>query len=509
MFILSFVNGRAMVAGRNTAADGIIKLAGAVNAIAEYEGYKQINDEAAIAARPDAVLVMKRSSRRASTPEEVFKHPALSATPAAATQGVRHRWMGSICSGFGPRTARAARDLAARSIPRLANGALPSEQSEPSSEDLPAMTASRLPAQTPGRPRVAAIVGRRPCGQLVLPALAACARGRDRRAIGAAGIPAAAACAAALGLVAGDPDAATLARDRLVLWSIRLPRIALAIMIGGLLAASGAIMQGLFRNPLADPALVGVSSGGALAAAATIVIGDRMLAGSGATSAVRSCLPLAAFVGALVATLMLYRIATREDRTSIVDLPSGRAGDRSAGQCRHRPAGVPRRRPAVARHQLLDARLAGRRDLAEGQRAIAPFAARSLARHPVDRARARPAGAGRSGGVPHAAIEVERLKRICHRAGGRGRPAPRSRCAGVIGFVGIVVPHLLRIVIGPGHRLLLPASMLLGAMLLLVADTLARTLAAPAEVPIGIVTAVIGAPFFLSLLLRQRTSPDL
>jgi iron complex transport system permease protein len=75
----------------------------------------------------------------------------------------------------------------------------------------------------------------------------------------------------------------------------------------------------------------------------------------------------------------------------------------------------------------------------------------------------------------------------------------------VIGFVGIVVPHLLRLVIGPGHRLLLPASALLGAVLLLIADTFARMLAAPAELPIGIVTAVIGAPFFLALLLRQRT----
>jgi iron complex transport system permease protein len=79
--------------------------------------------------------------------------------------------------------------------------------------------------------------------------------------------------------------------------------------------------------------------------------------------------------------------------------------------------------------------------------------------------------------------------------------------AGVIGFVGIVVPHLIRLVIGPGHRLLLPCAMLLGAVLLIVADTFARTLAAPAELPIGIVTAVLGAPFFLYLLLRQRALP--
>ena len=133
MFILSIVNGRAMVAGRHTAADGIIKLAGAINAIADYEGYKQINDEAAVAARPDAVLVMKRSSAETLTPEEVFKHPALSVSPAAASKAFV-AMDGLYLLGFGPRTARAARDLAATLYPGLGGGGLPSEQSKPASE---------------------------------------------------------------------------------------------------------------------------------------------------------------------------------------------------------------------------------------------------------------------------------------------------------------------------------------------------------------------------------------
>jgi iron complex transport system permease protein len=128
-------------------------------------------------------------------------------------------------------------------------------------------------------------------------------------AIGAAGIPPGR-IAAALGLFSGDQ--AFVERDRLVLWSIRLPRIALAIVVGALLAACGAVMQGLFRNPLADPALVGVSSGAALAAGAMIVVGDRYLG-----SLPIEALPFAAFIGALAATMLLYRIATREGRTSI------------------------------------------------------------------------------------------------------------------------------------------------------------------------------------------------
>ena len=133
MFILSFVNGRAMVAGRNTAADGIIKLAGAVNAIKEYEGYKQINDEAAVAARPDAVLVMRRSSAENLTAEEVFKHPALSVSPAAAANAFV-MMDGLYLLGFGPRTARAARDLAGQLYSGLSTDTLPSEQAKPLNE---------------------------------------------------------------------------------------------------------------------------------------------------------------------------------------------------------------------------------------------------------------------------------------------------------------------------------------------------------------------------------------
>jgi heme transport system permease protein len=168
-------------------------------------------------------------------------------------------------------------------------------------------------------PRPAAPSGewswRRPVRILVLPALLVVliVAAAVAATIGAAGIPLSR-IVAAFGLASGDP--ALVERDWLVLWSIRLPRIALAIVVGALLAACGGVMQGLFRNPLADPALVGVSGGAALAAAAMIVAGDRYVAAAGGSLPIEA-LPFAAFTGALGSTIILYRIAAHEGRTSI------------------------------------------------------------------------------------------------------------------------------------------------------------------------------------------------
>ncbi len=319
-------------------------------------------------------------------------------------------------------------------------------------------------------------------------------------AIGAAGIPVAR-LPAALGLVHGNADATTLSRDQLVLWSVRLPRIAIAVIVGALLAASGAIMQGLFRNPLADPALVGVSSGGALGAATVIVLGDRLLAGSGFALPFQA-LPPAAFVGALVTTYILHRLATRENRTSIaVFLLGGIAIGALAS------AGIGLLVFIADDRQLRDVTfwLLGSLGGATWDKVaiLAPFllllfAAIPFLAHGLDLLVLGEAEAF------HMGVEVERLKRwsivlVSAMAGAA------VAFAGVIGFVGIIVPHLLRLVIGPGHRRLLPASACVGAILLLAADTCARTLAAPAEVPIGILTALVGAPFFLFILLRQRS----
>ena len=260
-------------------------------------------------------------------------------------------------------------------------------------------------------------------------------------------------------------------------------------------------MQGLFRNPLADPALVGVSGGGALAAAATIVVGDRLLAGSG-MSLPFEVLPIAAFLGALATTAALYRMATRAGRTSIAILLLGGLAVAALAN-----AGIGLLLFMADDRQLRDVTfwmLGSLGGATWGKTAaIAPFLAASFWRCRWSRvastgwrsARARRSTwAWRSSGSSASTIVLT--------AAAAGAAVS---VAGVIGFVGIVVPHLLRLVLGPGHRLLLPAAVCLGATLLLAADTLARVLAAPAEVPIGIVTAVIGAPFFLALLLRQRS----
>ena len=317
--------------------------------------------------------------------------------------------------------------------------------------------------------------------------------------VGAAGIPLAR-LPAGLGLWADAAPGPTLARDQLVLWSIRIPRIAAAAMVGALLAASGAIMQGLFRNPLADPALVGVSSGGAFAAAAAIVFTDSRY-GQSLQFMQNQLLPLAAFVGSLATTIILYSIASRSGRTSIaIFLLAGIAIAAIAN------AGIGLLVFIADDRQLRDITfwLLGSLSGATWPKlaALAPVLALALIAC-VSIARGLDVLVLGEAEAFHSGVDVERLKRISIVLVSAMTGVAVSVC-GVVGFVGIVVPHLLRLVIGPAHRLLLPASMLLGAVLMVGADTLARTIVAPAEMPIGILTAAIGAPFFLGMLLRQR-----
>jgi iron complex transport system permease protein len=317
--------------------------------------------------------------------------------------------------------------------------------------------------------------------------------------VGAAGIPLGR-LPAALGLWSDVSAGPSLVRDQLVLWSIRIPRIGAAAMVGALLAASGAIMQGLFRNPLADPALVGVSSGGALAAAAAIVFADSQI-GQSVRFMQHHLLPIAAFAGSLLTTILLYSIASRAGRTSIaIFLLAGIAIAAIAN------AGIGLLVFIADDRQLRDITfwMLGSLSGATGAKlatlapvlGVAAIACVLIARG-LDVLVLGEAEAFHSG------VDVERLKRISIVLVSAMTGVAVSVC-GVVGFVGIVVPHLLRLVIGPAHRLLLPSSMLLGAVLLTGADTLARTIVAPADMPIGILTAAVGAPFFLVMLLRQR-----
>jgi len=294
-------------------------------------------------------------------------------------------------------------------------------------------------------------------------------------------------------------DAAADVHARLVLLEVRLPRTVLAAFVGASLAVAGAMMQGLFRNPLADPGLIGVSSGAALAAVATIALG-----GSFAGPWVRAlgiwALPVAAFLGGFVTTMVLMLIARRHGTTAIATLLlAGIALAAIAGALTGLIA------YATDDRELRDLTLWSMGSLAGASWqkviGITPFALILLLMIP----RFIRALNGLLLGDAEAfylGIEVERAKLwiVTLTAAAVGAAVA---VAGTIGFVGIVVPHLVRLVAGPDHRIVLPGSALLGAVLVVAADVVARMIVAPAEMPIGIIMAVIGAPVFLHLVIRR------
>ena len=290
-------------------------------------------------------------------------------------------------------------------------------------------------------------------------------------------------------------------RDRVVLWDIRAPRVVMGCLVGAALAVSGAVLQGLFRNPLADPGIVGVSAGASLGAVVAIVLG-----GSVAVVPAQWLVPVAAFAGAWGATLTLYRIATRAGRTSVATMLL---------------AGIALTALAMALTGLLvyvadDAQLRDFTFWNMGSLSGASWSRLAVAAPliglPVLAAPALARGlnglALGEAAAGHIGIEVQRLKAaaVLIVAAATGAAVAVS---GGIGFVGIVVPHLLRLISGPDHRYLLRNAALLGAALLVLADLASHTVIAPAELPIGIITAVIGGPFFLYVLLRQRGLVDL
>ncbi len=291
-----------------------------------------------------------------------------------------------------------------------------------------------------------------------------------------------------------------LEQAQMILGQIRLPRTLLGLAVGAVLALSGVTMQGLFRNPLADPGLVGVASGAALGAAVAIVGGSwlggipewfspYLLSGS-------------AFVGGLGVTALVYRLGRRDGQTSVATmLLAGIALTALAGSA----VGLFTYLADDATLRTLTFWNLGSLNGASYERlwplllvtgAVAlwlPRRAQALNALLLGESEAR-----------HLGIEVEALKRelvFCTALGVGAAVA----AAGLIGFIGLVVPHLVRLLAGPDHRVLLPASLLAGGALLLFADLVARLALAPAELPIGIVTAFIGAPFFLFLLVRGRS----
>jgi iron complex transport system permease protein len=300
---------------------------------------------------------------------------------------------------------------------------------------------------------------------------------------------------AALG---ATPD--RLDREAIVILDIRLPRTLLGLVVGGATALAGAVMQGLFRNPLADPGIVGISSGAALAAAAWIVYGGSLalllpltLGGFG--------LPIAAFAGGLLMTAILHAVSTSEGRTSILTLLL--AGVALTGLA---SAGIGLLVFVASDQQLREFTFWTLGSLGGATYAkiglILPFVLLLVLLAPA-LARALDALALGEADAFHSGVDVEKLKRLAI-LGVAAAIGASVAVSGVIGFFGLTVPHLVRLAIGPAHRALLPISALAGGAVLIFADLAARTIAAPAELPLGILTAGIGGPIMLWLVLSRR-----
>mgnify|MGYP001277918224 CR=1 FL=1 len=286
----------------------------------------------------------------------------------------------------------------------------------------------------------------------------------------------------------------------LIIEHIRLPRTLMGILVGATLSLTGAAMQGLFRNPLADPGLIGVSSGAALGAALMIVLGSSML------SALPSfVLPyatvLGAFAGGVITTWLVYRLGQSVQGTSVASmLLAGIAIAAISGAV----IGMLSYLADDAMLRTLTFWNMGSLGSANYQRVAVLALCCALVWWRLPRqAKALNALLLGESEARHLGVDVERVKRELVLLTALGVGACVA-AAGLIGFVGLVVPHLVRLLLGADHRRVLPVSMLLGASLLLLADVGARLLIAPAELPLGIITALLGAPFFLALLMRAQ-----
>ncbi|WP_230460343.1 FecCD family ABC transporter permease [Sansalvadorimonas verongulae] len=297
------------------------------------------------------------------------------------------------------------------------------------------------------------------------------------------------------------PDAQSHAQAWLVVEVIRMPRTVLGVLVGSTLAICGGAMQGLFRNPLADPSIIGVSSGAALGAGVGIVLTGLLPVALVSTLQVYT-VPFLAFLGGFGATLAVYKIGTTANGSSVATmLLAGIAIGALSG------AGMGTLNYIADDTMLRNLTFWQMGSLGgatwEQLTVIIPVLVVIQAAL-MSQAKGLNALLLGESEARHLGHNIQKLKvrLIVLTALGIGVSVSVS---GMIGFVGLVVPHLVRMTIGPDHRFLLPASALLGASLLLLADVIARVVVSPAELPIGIVTALLGAPFFMSLLLKQRS----
>lgn len=318
--------------------------------------------------------------------------------------------------------------------------------------------------------------------------------------MGAASLPGSLAARAVLSELPGLSHIAGDLTDaqRTIIFELRLPRLVLALLVGAALAMSGVVMQAFFQNPMAAPSIIGVSSGASLGATVAIVLGLQVTVWG------LSAIPIAAFIGALGVTGLVYVLSRRGGRTPVgVLLLTGIA--------------IGSMMSALAALLLVTGQDPTHRDLDQ----VVYWMLGSVAGRGWSHVTMILPWVIVGGGLTcvfgrdlnllalgdevarYLGLDVERVK-IILLALASLLAATAVAVSGVIGFVGLIVPHLMRIVVGPNNRLLVPASALAGAVLLAAADLIARTMVAPTEVPVGIITSLLGAPFFLYLLHRRR-----
>lgn len=282
-------------------------------------------------------------------------------------------------------------------------------------------------------------------------------------------------------------------------WNIRLPRVLLAVLVGSALALSGAVMQGLFRNPLADPGLLGISSGAALMVAISVVIPLTLPA------VLALWWPmLAAFAGSLAVTAAIFVLSRYGSSTLSRLLLVGIAINAVCGAA----VGVLSWISNDQQLRLLSLWGMGSLGQAQWSTVLASVVVILPAMLAIQW-QARRLNLLQLGDeeAHYLGVDVKRTQRVLLVLSAL-IVAASVAVSGVIGFVGLVVPHLIRMCLGGDHRWLLPGAGLAGAILMLVADTLARTLVAPAEMPVGLLTSLLGAPWFLWLILRRREGRD-
>ncbi|MFN1617911.1 FecCD family ABC transporter permease [Vibrio rotiferianus] len=287
---------------------------------------------------------------------------------------------------------------------------------------------------------------------------------------------------------------------QLVINEIRLPRTILCMFIGAILAICGVVMQGLFRNPLAEPGIIGVSAGAALGGAFAIVV-FADFSQNYPTLMNLAALPFFAFLGGAITTVLVYWLGTNKFGTSVtIMLLAGVAISALSGAA----IGFMN---FIADDQMLRdltlwsmGSLAGANWSGIGLAAVTLISLMFWFQRKAMSLNALLLGESEA---KHLGVPVQKLKRQLILLSAVGVGITVSIC-GAIGFIGLVIPHLGRMLAGPDHRTLLPISALMGALLLTTADMFARVAVAPAELPVGIVTALIGAPFFIYLLFQQK-----